>query len=159
MDEAFELLTLTQTGKSDIHPIVLLDPPGGTFWKDWMRFVGSDLLRHGYISEPDLNLFKLTDDVDEAVEEVTGFYRNYHSMRYVHDRLVLRLRRFPDEQALARLGEEFSDIVLSGSLVAAEPSRSEVADDDALDMQRLAMSFDRTHFGRLRALIDRLNEL
>jgi hypothetical protein len=159
MDEAFELLTLVQTGKSDLHPIVLLDAPGGEFWSGWMRFVAEDLLAKGYVSAPDLRLFMVTDSVDAAVEEVTGFYRNFHSMRFVGDLLVLRMQRGPDAAARAALERDFADIILSGDLGPAEPSRGERADDDALDMHRVSFVFDRVHYGRLRALIDRLNQL
>jgi uncharacterized protein (TIGR00730 family) len=159
MDEAFELLTLTQTGKSDVHPIVLLDSPGGTFWKEWMRFMEGELLGNNYISEGDLSLFKLTDDVDEAVAELEGFYSNYDSMRFVGDRLVLRLRRTPDDATLTALSEEFADILVSGKIERAKPSKGELADEDALDLDRIAFLFDRARYGRLRQFVDRLNQL
>lgn len=159
MDEAYELLTLTQTGKSDIHPIVLLDPPGGGFWRLWLDFIRSGLLDRGYISESDLTLFKCTDNVEEAVGEVVGFYRNYHSMRYVRDRLVLRLRRETTDRELDEISRQFSDICLAGGFTRTKASKGEVQDDDALDMFRIIFAFDRTHMGRLRQLIDHLNGL
>ncbi|HVL82100.1 MAG TPA: TIGR00730 family Rossman fold protein [Actinomycetota bacterium] len=158
MDEAFELLTLTQTGKSDIHPIVLLDRPGGTFWRQWLDFIQEGLFANGYISEIDLALFKLTDDVEDAVNEIDRFYRNYHSMRYVQDRLVLRMKNAPGPDGLADLGSRFADIVVRGGFEVVEPSKVEIQDDDAVDLQRVAFTFDRTHFGRLRQLIDHLND-
>src|SRR5436190_19590956 len=83
-DEAFEALTLVQTGKSHIFPIVLVDEPGGTYWQAWQRFIESELLDRGYLSPADRFLYTVTDSVEEAVRTVTGFYRVYHSMRYVH---------------------------------------------------------------------------
>lgn len=160
MDEAFELLTLIQTGKSDMHPVVLLDAPGGTYWKGLVDFVRRDLIGRGYVSEPDLNLFTLTDDIKVAAEEIAKFYVNYDSMRFTGSgKLVLRMREVPDDATLARLSETFSDIIVSGAIERAEPRASEIADEDALDMQRISMKFDRMSYGRLRALIDELNRL
>ncbi len=158
LDEAFELLTLIQTGKSDLHPIVMLDVPGGTYWKSFDRYVKQELLGHGYISESDLFLFTYTDDIDRAVEELETFYRVYHSQRYVRDRLVLRLNKMPAQQDLARLSEEFRDI-LSGEIEPVGPSEGEIADKDVVELPRISLKFDRVHSGRLRQLVDRLNEL
>jgi uncharacterized protein (TIGR00730 family) len=159
MDEAFELLTLTQTGKSDLHPIVLLDRPGGAFWKDWLAFIEHDLIADGYVSPADLKLFTLADDAEAAADEVARFYSNYDSMRFVGDRLVLRMRRTPDDDQLAELSEEFADIQMSGSMKRAEPSKAEIADADALEMERISLRFDRASYGRLRELFNRLNDL
>ena len=158
-DEAFELLTLTQTGKTDLHPIVLLDPPGGTFWDGWLRFVREQQVANGYISADDLHLFKTTDSVDDAVAELERFYTNYRSMRFVGDRLILRLHQAPDEQTLAELNEAFADIVVDGPIARVEPAKAERNDGDELDAERLAFGFDRASFGRLRQLVDRLNSL
>jgi uncharacterized protein (TIGR00730 family) len=158
MDEAFELLTLMQTGKSDMHPIVLLDAPGGTYWKHFVEFVKKDLIGTGYVSDPDLNLFTLTDSVDEAAREISDFYANYDSMRFVGSRLVLRLKSAPDDQTLARLSAGFADIT-DGPIERTEPLPTEVTDDDVLDKERIALRFDRMSYGRLRELIDELNLL
>jgi uncharacterized protein (TIGR00730 family) len=158
LDEAFELLTLIQTGKSDLHPIVMLDVPGGTYWKSFDRYVHDEILSHGYISESDLALFTYTDDVDQAVNEVLRFYRVYHSQRYVGDRLVLRLTRMPDDEDLKRLSDEFQDI-LDGPIEPTDPSPGERRDGDVVDLPRIALEFDRIHAGRLRQLVDRLNDL
>ncbi|HEX2259258.1 MAG TPA: TIGR00730 family Rossman fold protein [Actinomycetota bacterium] len=158
LDEAFELLTLIQTGKSDLHPIVMLDVPGGTYWKSFDRYVHEELLTHGYISESDLALFTYTDDVDQAVNEVQKFYRVYHSQRYVGDRLVLRLTKMPEDEDLKRLSDEFRDI-LEGPIEPAEPSPGEKRDQDVVDLPRIALDFDRMHAGRLRQLVDGLNDL
>ena len=158
MDEAFELLTLMQTGKSDMHPIVLLDAPGGTYWKSFVEFAQSELIDKGYVSQPDLNLFTLTDRVEEAAKEIADFYVNYDSMRFVGGRLVLRVNHAPDDEALERLSAAFSD-VLAGSIERTDPLPVEVADDDELDKHRIVMRFDRMSYGRLRELIDELNRL
>ncbi len=157
LDEAFELLTLIQTGKSDLHPIVMLDVPGGTYWKSFDHYLREELLAYGYIDESDLNLFTYTDDIDQAVEEIEKFYRVYHSQRYVNNRLILRLNVAPTTEQLAALSEEFSDI-LEGPVVAVPPSSGEIRDDDVVDLPRIALNFDRIHAGRLRQLVDRLNE-
>lgn len=158
LDEAFELLTLVQTGKADPTPIVLLGAPGETYWDHWLRFVEDELVGRSLISPDDRRLVRVTTDIEEAVSEVSGFYATYHSMRFVRGRLVLRLNRAPDGDLLARLNEEFADIVLKGEIERSEPSRSEIDDDDHVDLPRLALHFDRTNWARLRTLIDVLNE-
>src|SRR5215510_7894737 len=113
LDEAFELLTLVQTGKSVPAPIVLLDVPGGTYWQTWLEFMNREPRDRHYISPEDADLFCITDDVRVALAEVTGFYRNYHSLRFVEGHLVLRMQRVPSNDALASLNAEFADIVVS----------------------------------------------
>ena len=159
LDEAFELLTLVQTGKSDLHPVVLLEPTGGTYWAEWWAFVEERLAQRGLISLDDMHLLHHTDDVGTAVREVVGFYRNYQSQRYVDGRLVLRLRRAPGQTELARLSGKFADLLEKGTFELAPPSPAEVADDDALDCDRLAFYFNRRSYGRLREFVDELNRL
>ncbi len=157
MDEAFELLTLIQTGKSDMHPIVLLDAPGGSYWKDFVAFIKSDLIERGYASPSDLKLFTVTDDVQQAGDELARFYSNYDSMRFVGNKLVLRLAHAPDDEGLARLSDAFKDV--TGPIERCGPMPAEVNDQDALDKERICMRFDRASYGRLRELIDELNRL
>jgi hypothetical protein len=157
LDEAFELLTLMQTGKSDMHPIVLLDEPGGTFWSNWLSFIQRDLVDRGYVNDEDLRLFKLADDVEVAADEIIGFYSNYDSMRFVGQRLVLRVRRAPDDARLEELSRAFADILVSGKIERTDPFPAEVQDSDALDMERVVLHFDSVSYGRLRELIDALN--
>lgn len=157
LDEAFELLTLIQTGKSDLHPIVLLDAPGGTFWQRFEDHLRRDLLASGFIDEADLTLFTRTDDVYVAVAEIERFYRAYHSERYVDGRLILRLNQEPDPSLLAALSEEFAD-VMAGPLERVDATPAEVRDDDVPHLPRIAVSFDRVRNGRLRQMIDRLND-
>ena len=158
LDETFELLTLMQTGKSDLHPVVLMEAEGGRYWSDWRRFIEGHLAGQGLISPEDMDLVHITDSIKSAVAEIEGFYRNYHSQRYVHGVLVLRLQRLPDERALSRLAEEFADILRSGRLRAVEPSEAEVEEGDSPELARLALDFNQRSYGRLRRFIDALNE-
>jgi len=157
MDEAFELLTLIQTGKSDIHPIVLLEAPGTRFWEPWERLC-DNLLDQGMISEHDKNLYMVASSIDAAIEEVTQFFRVYHSQRFVDDLLVLRLNHEVSDAAVGALNAEFADIVTTGEIFRTAPLDAEVSTNDNLELPRLAFAFDRRSFGRLRALIDHLNE-
>jgi uncharacterized protein (TIGR00730 family) len=159
MDEAFELLTLLQTGKAEPAPIVMLDVPGGTYWKHWSGFIASELEPRGLISEGDKALYFVTDDANEARQHVTGFYRNYHSLRYVGSRLVIRLKAAPTPEELAQLTDRFGFLLTSGAIEATEPLPAEVNDDDHLHLPRIVLKFDRHHFSGLRQLIDALNEL
>ena len=158
LDEAFELLTLIQTGKAPMHPIVLLDTVGGVYWKGFEKFLKDVLLERGYISPDDLSLYRLMDDHTKAVEHIDFFYSTYHSQRLVGKRLVLRLNTEPSDKILGVLSDEFTDI-LHGPIERTAPSSGEVADDDVVELPRIALLFDRVHTGRLRLLIDRLNEL
>jgi uncharacterized protein (TIGR00730 family) len=159
LDEVFELLTLLQTGKAAPAPLVLLDVPGGTYWRSAESFIRTELVARGLVDEQDTLLYLLTDSVEAAVAEVLGFYRNYHSLRYVGDTLVIRMRAAPSEDELAELDRRFADICREGGLRATPPLPAEVADRDHLHLARLALAFDRSSHGRLRALIDALNRL
>jgi uncharacterized protein (TIGR00730 family) len=156
-DEGFETLTLVQTGKRDPMPIVLLDEPGGTYWKAWYRFVIDELMSRSLISDEDLALFKVTDQVDEAVQEIIGFYSVYNSMRYIRDRLVLRLNREPSDALVERLNEDFADIVEEGRIAKTAVHRLESDDEHLKNLPRLTFLFNRRNFGRLRQMIDVLN--
>ena len=156
MDEAFELLTLVQTGKAPIQPIVLMES-GDSYWPAWQRFVSERLLGHGMISPEDLDLYRITGDVDEAADEICRFYANYHSQRYVQGRLIIRLRHAPTDRQIGMLNEEFADIVTVGRIERVDPHESEVRDGDALDCARVGLAFNRRSVGRLRRLFDRLN--
>jgi uncharacterized protein (TIGR00730 family) len=159
LDEGFEALTLIQTGKSHMFPILLIDEPGGTYWKTFDRFVREMLLERHYISPQDLALYKVTDNVDEAVAEIRQFYRVYHSMRYVGRKhyLVLRLRSPLPPELLERVRQEFADILAGETfeLVGADPEESN--DTHLIHLPRLRFLFDRRSLGRLRQLIDFIN--
>lgn len=154
-DEGFEALTLIQTGRSEIVPVVFVDAPGGHYWRDWRRYVASHLRDRGLVDPDDLSLFRVTDDVGEAVAEVTRFYRNYHSSRFVRDLLVLRLRVAPDRGELAALARDFSDLVQGGGIESCTALPEEAGEH--AELPRLALRFDRRKVGRLRLLIDRIN--
>jgi uncharacterized protein (TIGR00730 family) len=159
LDEVFELLTLLQTGKADPSPIVLLEVPGGSYWHRWQEFLEDEVMTRGLISPEDIHLYRVTDDVDQAKEEILGFYRNFHSRRFVGDLMVIRLKQQPTDEQLVRLNEEFADIVAGGTIERVDPFPAERATNDHLDLARIAFKFDLLHHGRLRQLIDALNQL
>jgi|TARA_B100000959_G_scaffold136586_1_gene143619 hypothetical protein len=157
MDETFELLTLMQTGKSPIAPVVLLDPPESTYWDYWTEFVEKELVEGGLISGDDLSLVFATDDPVAAADHICDFYSTYHSMRYVGKRLILRVQRQIGDEELVSLNDAFSDLLVDGRIERSEPTRAELADNDELALPRLVMNFDRHAHARLRQLIDCLN--
>ena len=158
MDEIFEVLTLMQTGKASIFPITLIDCPGGTYWKTWLQFVREHLFRRGLISEQDFNLFLTTDDVDEAVEEITRFYSNFHSYRYVGDETVLRLNNPVTERMLIIVDHEFKDLLAKGDFEACDPLPQEDDEPELADLHRMKFHNKRGMAGRMRQLIDKVNE-
>jgi uncharacterized protein (TIGR00730 family) len=154
-DEGFEALTLIQTGRSEIVPVVFVDAPGGHYWRDWQQYVASHLRDRALIDPDDMSLFRVTDDVDEAVREVVGFYRNYHSSRFVRDLLVIRMRVPPDDAELAAVNREFADLVVDGAIERCAALPEEEGED--AERPRLVLHFHRRRVGRLRLLIDRIN--
>ena len=159
LDEVFELLTLLQTGKALPAPIVLLEVPGGTYWRSWERFVRDEVLHRRLVSPDDLDLFTITDDVTTAVDELIGFYRNYHSLRWVKDRLVLRVHAAPTDEEVADLAERFGELAVDGRIERTGPLPPEVADDDHVDLPRIVLRFDIFRLGGLGRLIRALNDL
>lgn len=157
-DEGFETLTLLQTGKCQMMPLVLLDQPRGTYWKTWQRYVEDHILRRRMISHEDLSLYLVTDNVARAVEEISRFYRVYHSSRYVNDLLVIRTLLPLPAALLADLNREFAPIVESGSIEACKAFAVERDDPTTFELPRIAFRFDRRGYGRLRQLINRINE-
>lgn len=158
-DEAFEALTLMQTGKSQPKPLVFIDRPRGNYWKTWWRFVEDQLLDRDLIDRYDLALFKITDDLQEACAEIVNFYRNYHSSRYWRDLLILRVRHPITDSLLRTLNERFADLCANGGRFRAlEPVPEEEQDPRLTGLHRLAFPFTRTAFGRLRMLIDVVNQ-
>jgi uncharacterized protein (TIGR00730 family) len=159
MDEGYEALTLMQTGKSQLMPLVLIDRPGGTHWKTWDKHVREHLLREQLISPDDLNLYRITDDTDEAVKIITRFYRNFHSSRFVKDLFIIRLKHAPTDTAIEAINEDFADIVTGPPIKRIEPTAEEREDTDYIGLPRIAFGFNRRDYGRLRQLIDVLNSL
>ncbi len=156
LDEAFELLTLIQTGKSDLHPVVMLEAPGTGYWDPWLHLVDT-LVEQGLIASDDLNLFTVTTDLNEAIDEIRSFYAVYHSQRYVDGDLILRLNTEPSDALVEELNERFADIIRTGRIEKIGATSAEIATDDQIDLPRLRFRFDRRHLGRLRCLIDHLN--
>jgi len=159
MDELYEGLTLMQTGKSQIMPLVLIDRPGGTYWKTWDKHIREHLLRDQLISQDDLNLYRITDNADEAVKIITRFYRNFHSSRFVKDLFVIRLKHAPSDSAIEAMNEDFADIILGAPIRRIEPTPEELEDNDNIALPRIAFGFNRRDYGRLRQLYDVLNGL
>jgi uncharacterized protein (TIGR00730 family) len=157
LDEGYEVLTLMQTGKSQLMPLVLVDRPGGTYWKTWDRNVREHLLRDKLISREDLNLYQITDSAEAAVKIIMRFYRNFHSSRFVKDLLVIRLKTAPSSTVVAALNKDFADIINGSPIMPIKPTPEEIEDQDHLDLARIAFGFNRRDYGRLRQLIDVLN--
>jgi uncharacterized protein (TIGR00730 family) len=159
MDEGFEVLTLVQTGKSVPVPIVFVDSPGGDYWKSWNDYVENQLLARRLISPNDRALYKITDNVEDAVEEVQRFYRNYHSLRFWKDQIILRLHQSPTGHQFNEIAREFADLSVKNDFRLSGPLPIERDEPTLSHLHRLVFSFNRKDHGRLRMLIDRLNEL
>jgi uncharacterized protein (TIGR00730 family) len=157
LDEAFEVLTLLQTGKREMMPLVFLDQPGGTYWHDWLAFVRKQLLAEQMIALEDLSLFKVTDSVDETVDEILRFYRVFHSMEYVNGRLVLRLQNPLDDVRLAAINRDFADVLNDGTFSQQSAIPGESPKPELAGLSRLTFHFNRRSLGRLRQLIDTIN--
>jgi len=156
-DELFEILTLMQTGKAALIPVVLVEEPNGDYWHLWQRFVTEVLLPRGYISPWDMSFYKITQDVDEAVATITNFYGNYHSMRYVGDHLIIRLKRKLSDKELANLNERFADVLKEGTIEQTAAHPAEHQETHLADLPRLKFVFNRQRLGRLRQMIDVIN--
>jgi uncharacterized protein (TIGR00730 family) len=159
LDEALEVITLMQTGKARLIPVVLIDQPGGKFWKSFLHYVSEHLGAEKLISPEDFNLFKVTDSVTEARDEILRFYSNFHSYRFVGPYLVIRLQRALSENRLDQLRKEFLSIMHPPGEMFMRDALPQEADETAIaHLPRLCLTFNRIHFGFLRLLIDRLNE-
>ncbi|MCG8649511.1 MAG: LOG family protein [Pirellulales bacterium] len=157
LDEALETLTLMQTGKQTMIPLVLLDHADGTYWSDLGKFIDKQLLAGGMISPEDLRLYKITNSVSEAIQEMLTFYKIYHSMRYVKDRLVFRLKEKLAEEHLERIQDCYADILVEGKYEQRGALDEESGEPDLAHMPRLVFRFNRRSLGRLRMLIDCIN--
>lgn len=154
-DELFECLTLVQTGKSNIIPIVLLEGAGGEYWKNWEHYIHENLLANGWISPEDAGIYHIASSVDDAVRHILQFYSMYHSSRYVGDTFVIRLRKPLTQEQVELLHDEFSGLLKSGRIEQV-PGALE-GERDHLELPRLVLLHTRHQFGRVRALIDRVN--
>ncbi|CAN5438606.1 TIGR00730 family Rossman fold protein [soil metagenome] len=157
MDEGFEVLTLMQTGKARIIPVVCVDAPGGTYWETWMKFIKDDLYRLGLISADDFYLFKIVHDPAEAVQEILQFYSVYDSARWVGEQLVIRIHRKISDEALRDLNDKFADILRTGKIAQGAALRQEKNEPALAALPRLILSPHRRSFGRFRQLIDAIN--
>lgn len=157
-DEGFEALTLIQTGKSNPIPIVLVDEPGGTYWQHWRIYVKSELLHDGMINPEDMHLFHLTDDAEDAVREITHFYRVYHSSRFVRDEFVIRLNRPLPQDLIERLNGEYADLLSEGRF-RQEPQALLDENGEYADKPRLVFKFNRNSVARLRMMLDTINAI
>ncbi len=156
-DEVMESLTLAQTGKSQIVPILFVDLPGRGYWEEWKGFVQKRMLSQGFISEQDLSLVKVFEDVESAVQEIKKFYLNYHSYRFVSSDLVIRLENPPTAGLIKKLNEDFQDVLTEGEVRQTGPLPDESDDPDTLHLHRLLVPFNRQNFARLRQMIDVIN--
>jgi hypothetical protein len=160
-DECFETLTLVQTGKAAIVPIVFVDKPGGEYWREWADYVVEHLLGKGLICEEDMQLFKITDDPEWAADEITNFYRRYHSSRFVKDTLVIRMLTPLPKGTIERFNDEYAGLLANGHgrIEAAEPFPEEASEPELLPLPRIAFPFNRRNLGKLRQLVDDINRV
>ncbi len=157
LDEALETLTLMQTGKQTMIPLVLLDHPGGDYWRNLGKFINNSLLAGSMISPEDVHMYKITDSVDEAIEETLGFYDVYHSMRYVRNLLVFRMKQELTAGQLDQVQTDFAEILVDGKFSQSEALPEEIGEPDLAHLPRLVFHFDRRSLGRLRMLINFIN--
>ena len=158
-DEGFEILTLAQTGKSDPQPIVCLQAPGCDYWDEWYGFITRQLLDRKLINPEDLDLFKITSSVDEAIEEITTFYRRFHSIRYVGRQLAMRLKTLITPEQVEAIHRDFSDLLVEGTFELRDALPEELDEPELKDLPRLVFTSNRRSAARLRQLIDHLNRL
>ncbi|NBO31885.1 MAG: LOG family protein [Cyanobacteria bacterium WB6_1B_304] len=157
-DEAFECLTLSQTGKFGPAPMVLVDRPGGSYWYEWQDYVRDHLLKTGLISSDDLSLYTITDQVHVACSTIINFYRVYHSSRYVGDRLVIRLKIELSDETVETLNDQYSDLLLSGKIIKTPPLPEEVG-HETWALPRLLLHFNQRNLGRLHQFIGEINQI
>jgi hypothetical protein len=159
LDECFETLTMIQTGKAPLMPVVMIDAPGGEYWRRWNEYIDWLLYRQGMISEEDFHLYKITDSIEEAVREIVTFYKVYHSQRYVRDQLVFRLHKQIDDPLFEKICTGFGDILLEGGQFKRGGAHAhELNEEHVAQLPRLYFPFNRRSSGRLRQLIDLINQ-
>jgi len=155
LDELFEMLTLIQTGKANIIPVVLLEGGNGTYWQEWDRYIKDNLLDNGWMSPEDVHLYYIAPSIQDAVQHIQKFYSRYHSSRYVKDLLVIRLLTPLTMDQVQILNHEFKSLVAEGEMMMSGPLEGET---DHLELPRLVFQHTRNHFAQLRLLIDAINE-
>lgn len=157
-DETFECLTLCQTGRSGPIPVVLVDKPGGTYWKDWDAYIHKDLIQQGLVSPEDSSLYTVTDNLDVAYEAINSFYRLYHSSRYVNDLFVIRLKSELSDEQVEQLNANFSGILVKGRIEKSKALPEETP-DETTDLPRLVLYFNQRDFGRLYQLLATISQM
>jgi uncharacterized protein (TIGR00730 family) len=158
LDETFELLTLAQTAKSVPVPIVFLEVPGQPFWTPLMKVLEPLLLDHGLISESDTSLYTITDNIEDAVNEITNFYANYHSIRFVNDVLYIRLKRSVPTERFTEIARRCAELASDGVIEQTTATAEEIHDNDMPEMPRVSLRYAAKGFADLRELIDALNQ-
>ena len=159
-DEGFETLTLIQTGKTSPRPVICLDPKNSKYWSTFKSFLSKELGKRGMIDPDDINLMHFTHDPHDAVRVINQFYRNYHSMRYIQDRLIFRVKKELTKQNLVKLNDLFSGILKKGKIEQfAKPFKEEDNEPHTFDLTRLALYFNRRHFACLKKMIDVINKM
>lgn len=158
MDEVFETLTLIQTGKAAIYPLVLLDSLGKTFWLRWMEFIREELQESGLISDDDMHLIHVTKSPQDAIDHIDRFYKIFHSYRYVGKKIVIRLNEELTEEWVGMLKDEFDDIIVDGTMEQRDALPEESGEPLIANLPRLVFQFSRKNYGRLRLLINRIND-
>jgi uncharacterized protein (TIGR00730 family) len=159
-DEGFESMTLVQTGKTPPRPIVCIDPPKSTYWKAWRDFLNKQLAKKKFIDKDDMGLVHFTHNADDAVRYITHFYNNFHTSRYIDDRLILRLKRPLRSAQLSALNRNFKPILKKGKIEQHfKPFPEEENEPHTFDLTRLALYFNRRHFAKLMQLIDAVNDV
>ena len=159
LDECFESLTLIQTGKTKPRPIILIDSPDSEYWESLIGFVTEKLSEGGFISNNDLSLLIRVNSIEQAVDEIVQFYRVYHSIRYVGDKTIIRLKKPLSSEDINSLNEKYSCILSSGEIEPSDALPAEQKDEAFLDLPRLVMDFNRHDFGIFHEMLHFLNTL
>ncbi|MEH2164630.1 MAG: LOG family protein [Nostoc sp.] len=157
-DEAFECMTLTQNGKFGPVPLVLIDRPGGDYWRSWSKYIDQQLVENGLVSPEDPSLYTVTDNLDVACNAITCFYQVYHSCRYVSNQLVIRLKTDISDVLVKQLNADFSDILVKGQIEKSQALPQE-AQDETAELPRLILYFNQRDLGRLYQMIATINQM
>ncbi len=157
-DEAFECMTLSQTGKFGPVPLVLIDRPGGDYWRSWSAYIDEQLVQTGLVSPEDPSLYTVTDNLDVACNAITRFYQVYHSSRYVGDQLVIRLTTDLSDTEVEKLNAGFSDILVKGKIEKSQ-ALSQEGQDETIGLPRLVLYFNQRDLGRLYQMIAVINQM
>jgi len=155
LDELFEVLTLIQTGKTTIIPVVLCEGENGIYWHNWQQYLRDHLLKNGWICEADQSLYYKASSPDDAMNHIIKFYKRYHSSRYVKEMLVIRLTETLSDEQVAILNKQYERLIKSGKMEMSSPQPGET---DHLDLPRLVFHHTRVDYGIVRQLIDSIND-